>query len=133
MKGQGALHDATAAKFSDTIELVSEDGAYGFLGASTLTKAEALEVIGRTAPKRFCCYNGLTQGRWTMGLDIAVEGAAAKPMAIDFLTVTQPKIERIVLRAPKPDENTTMLAAWATPAPARVVTVNTATPGADGQ
>ena len=120
LKGQGTLPATTAAKFADQVELVSLDDAYGFLGSSTLTKAEAFEVIALTLPKRFCCYNGQTVGRWTMGLDIAAEGMDAKAMVIEFLTVTQSKIERLVLRAPTPEERANMLMAWTTPAPARV-------------
>ena len=83
-----------------------------------MTKAEALDVIALAGPKRFCCYNGQVSGRWTMGLDIAEEGAVARPLAIDFVTVTEPKIERVMLRAPSSAELETMLGSWSTPAPA---------------
>jgi hypothetical protein len=114
----GTLPASTAAKFADQVEVVSLDESYGFLGSSVVTKAEALEVIALAGPKRFCCYNGQVIGRWTMGLDTADEGAGARPLAIDFITVTEPKIERIVLRAPTSAEQAVMLGTWSTPAPA---------------
>ena len=118
LKQGGALPASTAAKFADQVEVVSLDESYGFLGSSVVTKAEALDVIALAGPKRFCCYNGQVSGRWTMGLDIAEEGAVARPLAIDFVTVTEPKIERVILRAPSSAELETMLGSWSTPAPA---------------
>ncbi|MDP1616319.1 hypothetical protein [Phenylobacterium sp.] len=119
LKGDGALPAGSSAKFADSLQIVSQDEAYGFLGDSMVSRAESVDVMALAEPKRFCCYNGLTPGRWTMGLDIAAEGGDARPMAIDFLTVDESRIGRIVLRAPTADERVQMLNAWTTPAPAR--------------